>query len=159
MNHLKSHPKRTFSAVQAGFTLIEIMVVVAIIGILSSIAYPAYVESVSASRRADMQRALGEAEQFMRRYYSARDTYKDAVLPTQLTQSPREGGAVYTISLIESSAAVNKATKETTFELRATRTGTMSSDKCGDLSVDQTGAKTIANNKTGTSLSSCFKGS
>jgi type IV pilus assembly protein PilE len=160
MYQVKSGVNKHASSVrQKGFTLIELMIVVAIIGILAAVAYPSYQESVAKSRRADAQRALVEAEQYMRRYFGAKDTYKDAALPDALSKSPREGSASYTIALIESDAVVAKATAESTFTLRATRTGTMAADRCGDLSVTHTGSKTLSNNATGTTVADCFKGS
>lgn len=142
-----------------GFTLIEMMVVVAIIGILAAIAYPSYAEYGRRSQRAEMQRVLMEANQFMKRYYSAQDTYAGATLPASLNRSPSSGSASYNIQLIEGGAAVAAATAATTYTLRATRTGAMTGDRCGDLSVDQSGARSIANNATGTTLADCFRGS
>jgi type IV pilus assembly protein PilE len=138
---------------QSGFTLIELMVVVAIIGIIASIAYPSYKESVAKSRRADGQRALMEADQFMRRYYSARDSFLDAdgaapTLPTALTTSPREGDSAYTI-------AIDGTPTQSTYTLKLTRAGAMASDRCGDLTIDQTGKKTVA---SGIKIEDCFKG-
>lgn len=152
--------RSTFGKTQSGFTLIEIMVVVAIIGILAAIAFPSYTEYVRASRRADMQRALTEADQFMRRYYSARDTFEAAELPAGLTQSPREGAAIaYTISLVEGGVLVDESTEATSYTLRATRAAAMGNDRCGDLEVTHTGARTISNNAEGSTLAECFKGS
>ena len=54
-----------------GFTLIELMVVVAVIGILSAIAYPSYAEYLRKSRRTDGRRALLEAAGAMEKYFSA----------------------------------------------------------------------------------------
>lgn len=142
-----------------GFTLIELMVVVAIIGILAAIAYPSYAEYGRRSQRAEMQRVLMEANQFMKRYYSAQDTYAGATLPGSLNRSPSSGAASYDIQLIEGGAVVAAATAATTYTLRATRSGTMTGDRCGDLSIDQSGARTIANNASGTTLADCFRGS
>lgn len=58
-----------------GFTLIELMVVVAIIGIIAAIAYPAYTNSVLNGRRAEGQAALIELIQQQERYMTQRNTY------------------------------------------------------------------------------------
>lgn len=148
---------------QDGFTLIELMIVVAVIGILAALAFPSYQESVAKSRRADAQRALMEAEQYMRRYFSARDTFTGVTLPPGLVTSPRAGSgtAAYTIGLVEGGGVVatTTAASVSTFTLRATRTGSMAADRCGDLSVTNTGVKTLTNNATGTTLADCFKAS
>ncbi len=60
---------------QPGFTLIEIMVVVAIIGILAAIAYPSYQDSIRKSRRAEARAALQHMMEMQERYYSVKNTY------------------------------------------------------------------------------------
>ena len=58
-----------------GFTLIELMIVVAIVAVLASLAYPSYTRYVKRGQRAGAQVALNEAAQFMQRYYSANNAY------------------------------------------------------------------------------------
>lgn len=143
-----------------GFTLIELMIVCAIIALLATLAYPSYAEHVRKSRRADAQRALEEASQFMRRRYSSMDTHVGASLPTSLSSTPREGAAAYTIQLFENNAAVSTTTALSThtYTLRATRTGTMTGDRCGDLQLTNTGARTLLNASSGATLADCFRG-
>ena len=78
-----------------GFTLIELMIVVAIIGIIAAVAYPSYQEYVRNAKRADAETALMELAHFMERYYPANGRYVDGDgdepdLP--FTQAPRDGG-------------------------------------------------------------------
>lgn len=59
----------------SGFTLIEIMIVVAIIGILASIAYPSYLESVRKTRRAEGRAELNQLISAQENYKARRGTY------------------------------------------------------------------------------------
>ena len=58
-----------------GFTLIELMITVAIIGVLGAIAYPSYQDSVPKSRRAEGRRAMMEVLQQQERYMTQNNTY------------------------------------------------------------------------------------
>lgn len=120
-----------------GFTLIEVMIVVVIIGILAAIAYPSYQEHVRKSKRADAQASLMELSQFMERYYSANGKYVTAanVAPgLPFTSSPKDGtGANYNLALSNVTAFA--------YTLTATATGSMAGDKCGNLTLTHTGVK------------------
>ncbi len=83
-----------------GFTLIELMIVVAVVAILSAIAYPSYTEHVRKSRRAQAKVDLVEYGQLAERFHTVQNTYSGFTLPTNV--SPREGGtAAYTLALTQ----------------------------------------------------------
>ena len=116
---------------QTGFTLIEVMIVVAIIGILSSIAYPSYTEYVRKGHRANAMAGLVKAAQWMERAATATGTYPTS-LPGDLEKVE---GDRYTIEA-ESDGA--------TFNLTATPKGAQSGDKCGNFTLTNTGAKDVS---------------
>jgi type IV pilus assembly protein PilE len=83
----------------AGFTLIELMITVAIVGILAAIAYPSYTQYVERARRADAAAVLVEAAQFMERRFTETRSYASVTLPASLSKAPREGNSWYDISV------------------------------------------------------------
>lgn len=136
-----------------GFTLIELVIVVAIIGLLAAVAYPAYQDSVRKSRRADAKGILLELAQFMERTYTANNTYKpggsNPTLP--ITQSPKESTTKY-YNLSLSAATAN------TFTLQAVPiSGTdQATDRCGTLTLTHTGVKGISDAASGVTASDCW---
>ena len=135
-----------------GFTLIELMIVVAIIGIIAAIAYPSYQEYVRSAKRTDAETVLMELAHFMERYYTANGRYVESNgdepdLP--FSQAPKDSAAkAYDISLVADS------TSATAYVLQAVPTGSMSGDKCGTLTLSNTGAK---GQDAGASLAQCWK--
>lgn len=122
----------------SGFTLIELMIVVAIVGILAAIAYPSYLEYVERSRRTDAQGALLGLANAMERHHTANNTYLGAGAPDTGAPSifpdevPRDGNDKYYDLSITAATA-------TTYTVRATPKNAQAGD--GVLELTSTGIK------------------
>lgn len=134
---------------QRAFTLVELMITVAIIAILAAIAIPSYTQYMRQARRADARAMLLQAAQWMERYRSENNgSYANAVLPTGFSRSPDAGDAMYNIALTNLAAGA--------YTLNAVPTSLMSSDECGNLTIDNTGLKTANGQTTAAMLQKCW---
>ncbi|MFA5983499.1 MAG: type IV pilin protein [Methylococcaceae bacterium] len=150
---------------QQGFTLIELMIAVAIVGIISAIAYPGYQDSVRKSHRAQAEADLVSLANAMERHFTESNSYCDAggagganncgVAGTNDTgsptifsaTSPSSGGtAVYNLTIT--------AVTANSFSVQAAPTGAQTKDKCGTLTLTSVGVRGQA---AGASSSECWK--
>lgn len=121
-----------------GFTLIELMIVVTIIGILSSIAVPSYLSYMQDGRRSEAQHTLLSNSMILERQYTRLGGYPDTY---QLTSND-----YYNFSYaVSASAVASSATNDATaFTLTASPKsgGAQASDECGTLSINHQGITT-----------------
>ena len=134
-----------------GFSLIELMIVVAVIGILASIAVPGYQQHVMRTRRAVAAGCLMELAQFMERRYTGSLTHAGAVLP-MLTCS-NESASFYTFAF-----AAGEPTA-TTFSIEATPENGQANDaQCATLAISHTGQKSSTGaGADSTAVAACWR--
>jgi type IV pilus assembly protein PilE len=127
----------------AGFTLIEMMIVVAVVAILAAIAYPSYLSHVQKARRTDAKTALLDLATREERFFSINNTYAGTAaqlgyggtFPIDVLTS---GTAFYQVAVTPSSAAA----LATGFTATATPVGLQASETlCGTYSIDQMGTQ------------------
>ncbi len=125
-------------AKQTGFTLIELMITVAIIGILSSVGYPSYMKYIQKAKRSEAQAALVSMATAMEQWrVENNNDYTGVTVGTGATaiftdRVPTDGSGTqsYTLSIPILSASA--------YTLQATP---ISTDDCGNLTLDSTGVK------------------
>jgi type IV pilus assembly protein PilE len=133
---------------QPGFTLIELMIVVAIVAILAAIAYPSYTNFIRKSHRAAAKTALLDLASREERFYSTNNNYSTSLstLGYTVAKVPNSSQDYYTVSVGFGSSGDNS-----TFSLTATPDGDQQKDTCGTYTLDNTGAQGST-----TSPSSCW---
>lgn len=128
-----------------GFTVIELMVVMAIIGILAAVAVPSYQQHVVRSRRAQAASCTQEFAQFMERFYTTNLRYDQntagvaVVLPALACTTENKLDSHYTIGFDGVVAA-------RTYKLKAVPKGVQAAkdSACGTLYLDQAGTRTTS---------------
>ena len=136
-----------------GMTLIELMIVVAILGIIAAIGYPSYLGHVKKTRRAEGMGELLELADRMERHYSDIGSYDQndgSDMTANVIYHTTTAGGYYTLS-------IDSGTDNVDFTARAAPTslGQQDTDKCGTFVITSQGTKTV----TGGSLSTsdCWK--
>ncbi|TCK19149.1 type IV pilus assembly protein PilE [Thiogranum longum] len=137
-----------------GFTLIELMIVIAIVAILASIAYPSYQDQVRKSRRADCEGSLLGLANAMERFHTANNTFATATIGAGAgnifpNQCPIDGGtATYDLTIAAASGSA--------YTIQAAPTGPQATDKCGTLTLTSTGLKGVTAATGGLTAADCW---
>lgn len=129
----------------SGFTLIELMITVAIISILAAIAYPSYTSQIARGKRADARVQLSSAQQWMEKFFSENYSYSadsagnattTAFNAQPFSRSPRvgEGSAAYTVTVTPTATAY-------TLTAAPIAGGSMATDTCGTFTLTNTGRR------------------
>jgi type IV pilus assembly protein PilE len=128
------------SSRQAGITLMELMIAVAIIGILASIAYPSYREQVRRSNRTEGKVALERRAQDLEKCYTRFMAYNNAACDALAAAATTPNGT-YSV------AATARAA--TTFTLQATPQGAQATDaRCMNFTINEAGTRAISGSGT-----------
>lgn len=145
----------------AGLTLIEVMIVVAVISILAAIAYPSYRDSVLKGKRAEARAALAELLQQQERYSTQNNTYLVFTNTTGTTNPSAvpfkiqagEGTASYWLSAQLCPASAGGAVPSANSCIQVVATPVQPDPTVGDLALTSTGVKSC----TGSASSSNFR--
>lgn len=119
---------------QRGFTLIELMITVAIVAILAAIAYPSYTKYVQRGYRSEGIAMLNDAMARMERYYAQNNSYAASNLAGIGITNAYSASGRYLLSFAKTPTA-------TAYTLQVVPQDTQKTDSCGTLSIAQDGTK------------------
>lgn len=141
-----------------GFTLIEMMITVAILGIISAIAIPSYAEYVRKGKRADAKVELLKIAQLQESYFVQNLSYASTLAQLGLTGTVTSEQGVYEMSVEATPSTctgVSGANACNGFTLTAEALGAQANDKCEDFTLSNTGVK--GRSGTGETVQGCWR--
>ncbi|WP_444914805.1 type IV pilin protein [Microbulbifer sp. TRSA007] len=142
--------KNSSLSINYGFTLIEVLLVVAIVGILGAIAYPSYMESVRKSNRAEAKVEMNDVAQRLQRCFTAYSAYDDA--GCSVANEITDGNTLSTQNNYYSISGVLTATTYTLTALPQSGSAQAGDSDCTSFTLTQAGVT----DATGTSADDCW---
>ncbi len=142
----------------AGFSLIELMIALAIVGIITAVALPSYQQSVLRSGRTDGKSALLQVAANQERYYSDKNWYSTDARPLTGDAVFVSSDGLYQMAVaICAGGIVNplKATEISCFTATATSQGNQANDICTTLTLDNIGSRGFTG--VGATLAECWQ--
>jgi type IV pilus assembly protein PilE len=135
-----------------GFTLIELMIVVAVIAILAAIALPSYTNQIRKSKRTDAKTSLLDLASRQERYFTTNNAYTST--STNLGYSGSYPVSVPSATTFNYGIDVTAASA-TAYTATATPNGDQTNDSCGTYSINELGVQSNSNNTT--AISECWR--
>lgn len=142
-----------------GFTLIELVIVIAIVGILSAIAFPAYTSFVQEGRRADAQNLLLQIASLQEQFFSENGSYApvDVLLAdVDVGDDAVTDGGHYEIGVVCTPQDDCTGLNAQTYLLTAEPQGIQDTDECGSFTYNQAGQRDIADADAGIEADDCW---
>ena len=146
-----------------GFTLIELMIVVAIIGILAAVAYPAYTDSIAKGKRAEARAAITNLLQQQERYLTQMNTFETFSLGTPgslpfkaySAQTGSQGASSHLLGarLCQAVGSIVPTKKDCIEVFAEPQTGVFSDPQVTSMAIDSQGRRTC----TGSQTDRCWK--
>lgn len=137
-----------------GFTLIELMIVIAVVAILASVAYASYSDSIQKSRRADGKEALGRIAALQEQFYIQRAEYSDDITELGGDASLESN---YTMSVVNDSISGTACAEGACFTATATAAGAQAGDTtCLVMTLDSLGRKQASDNNATDTTDICW---